>query len=72
LSTTFGFFQLGSRIDRLAVLIRQFYWPDGETIGNGTFGDVYYGRREKLLAEENELKGRIVLERKKFNSTITS
>jgi hypothetical protein len=33
--------------------------------------DVYYGRREKILKKRAELKKKTILERKKYNDTIT-
>jgi putative transposase len=42
-----------------------------EAIGNVTPDDVYYGGREKVLKKRLELKSKTILERRKYNATIT-
>ena len=41
-------------------------------ICNVTPDDVYYGRREKILQKRSAMKRKMLLERKRYNSTITS
>jgi hypothetical protein len=37
-----------------------------------TTDDVYYGRRDEILAKRAEIKEKTILERKKYNSKITT
>jgi hypothetical protein len=43
-----------------------------EALGNVTQYDVHLGRREAILKKQTELKAKTILERKKYNSKITT
>ncbi len=43
-----------------------------EAIGHVTDDDVYHGQREKILRKREELKRKTVLERKQYNSKMTT
>ena len=43
-----------------------------EALGNMTPADVYYGRREAILARRKEVKRRTIVERRRFNQRLAS